>query len=352
MEDAVEYSAKDEKKFSEDTPLVVDILNEGRSEHFLQPSSETIELTSRPEVIKPKGDANIMPRKSSPQKEVFIQLEPSLTEKLAKKRATADELEDKLQKLSFSFKGKLQSVDRIKQELKDQETDLLHSVQKIEGYIRQIYSLKREADDTFERLKSTSIQQALDFSILAREYDYVHTKKGAAIVILKYHRPAQSWLRSAICDLSQYNSVKDLVEYYLVLKLLRKDLLEEDKRGLEEAQRYSDEQKSIGQRARNLPLDILAKEEALYKTKSEIKEMRLKNIELERQVSNLLSSKAKEDMTWHDIKRWISKTCKSTCEIITPDSSEPKDSVVYQLQVLQDFVVMGNKIVERLHKEV
>ncbi|KAF8764535.1 hypothetical protein HNY73_022600 [Argiope bruennichi] len=179
-----------EGKRQEDIPLRSTTCQEVSRSKNATSEDELMELTSKHEITERKGDADT--RQSSPRKQVVVRLEPSLGEKLAKKRATADEMEDKLQTLRFDFKNKLQSVDHMKKELNNLEAHLLQSVQKVEGYMRQIYSLKREADDLFEKLKSTSIQLALDFSILTREYDYLHSKIGASVAILKRYRPAQS----------------------------------------------------------------------------------------------------------------------------------------------------------------
>ncbi|GFS82779.1 uncharacterized protein NPIL_701391, partial [Nephila pilipes] len=147
-----------------------------------------------------------------------------------------------------------------------------------------------------------------------------------------------------------FPSTKKFVEFYLVLKLLRKDLLEADKRSLTEEQRFTDERRAMTERAKSHPLDILDKEEIIHKIKLEIKDIRTRNVELDRQVTTAMSAKVKEDMTWFEIQRWINMLYRRTTEIIPLDADEPRECVVNQLQRIQDFVMIGNKVIERLNK--
>ncbi|GFT67628.1 uncharacterized protein NPIL_137541 [Nephila pilipes] len=125
------------------------------------------------------------------RKGVVIRLEPSLSENLAKKKAVADELDDKLQILRLDFDGKLQCLERGKQELKRREISLLQSSQKIEGYMRDIISLTREAEDTFQNLKFTAAELDKEFLSFTEEYDHIYTRKGSIIHLLEFYMPAK-----------------------------------------------------------------------------------------------------------------------------------------------------------------
>ncbi|GFY56449.1 uncharacterized protein TNIN_174741 [Trichonephila inaurata madagascariensis] len=152
--------------------------------------------------------------------------------------------------------------------------------------------------------------------------------------------------------LRKFPSAQKLVEYYLVLKLLRKDLLEEEQRNLSEEQQFRDERKAIAERLKTHPMDILEKEEIVHRIENETKEIRMKNLELDRQLTNEISAKIKEDTTWFDIRRWVNMLYRTTSEIIPPDPDEPTEGVVCQLQKVQDFLTIGNRLVNRVKKNL
>ncbi|GFQ94098.1 uncharacterized protein TNCT_381981 [Trichonephila clavata] len=301
---------------------------------------------------KTKDAAQKISAEPSSHKGVVVRLEASLSEMLAKKKAIADELDDKLQILRVDFDGKLQSVERVKQELKRRESKLLQSLQKIEKYMRDISSLKRESDDIFQDLKATAAELDKQFFDLSEEYYRIYTRKGSIIQLLESHMPAKHHLDTIIWELRKFPSAKKLVEYYLVLKLLRRDLLEEEERNVSEVQQVADERKATTERLKIHPMNVLEKEEIVHKIENEIKEIRARNLELDRQLTNEISAKIKEDTTWFDIRRWINMLYKTTSEIIPPDPDEPTEGVVSQLLKVEDFLTVGNRLVDRVKKNL
>ncbi|GIY41813.1 uncharacterized protein CDAR_8321 [Caerostris darwini] len=334
------YTKESVTRFSE---TIFDTENNGSDfEHMV---AETEEPESKP------SDSQDASKKSKPSKNIVVKLDQSLNNKLAKKRAVADELEDKLQNLRVNFESKFLSVERIKQELKRRETKLLRSVRKIEKYMRDIYSLKREADDMYEKINANAIEQGLHFTMLSEECDDVLSKTTFSNRLLQCYTPAKACLRDIVCDIQNLGNEKKVVEYYLILQMLRQDLLEEDKKCITEAQDFTNERRNTSERLRTHPLKILEKENIIQNINNETKDIRSKNIELEQQVSNLFSAKVKDELTWYNIQRWININYQTICEIMPPDIDEPKETYLDKLQKMETFVVMGHQIIERYNKE-
>ncbi|GIX66549.1 uncharacterized protein CEXT_380501 [Caerostris extrusa] len=243
------------------------------------------------------------------------------------------------------------SVERIKRELKKRETKLLRSVRKIEKYTRDIYSLKREADDMYEKINANAIEQGLHFTMLSEECDDVLSKTTLSKELLPCYTPAKACLRDIVCDIQNLGNEKKVVEYYLLLQMLKQDLLEEDKKCITEAQDFTNERRDTSERLRTHPLKILEKENIIQNINNEIKDIRSKNIEMEQQVSTLFSAKVKDELTWYNIQRWIIIIYQTICEIMPPDIDEPKETYLDKLQKMETFVVMGHKIIERCNNQ-
>ena len=86
---------------------------------------------------------------------------------------------------------------------------------------------------------------------------------------------------------SEYSNIGHLVEYYLVLQLLQEELLAEESRCAREEVFVTRSQQRMAER--NLPAALLAKEDALLRLKSELKNLRVQITELEEQVSLLMT---------------------------------------------------------------
>ncbi|GIX66544.1 uncharacterized protein CEXT_380461 [Caerostris extrusa] len=217
--------------------------------------------------------------------------------------------------------------------------------------MRDIYSLKREADDMYEKINANAIEQGLYFTMLSEECDEVlfrkqHYQKAVAMLYTSKSLPSRYSLytKSRKCE-------KKVVEYYLLLQMLRQDILEEDKKCITEAHDFTNERRNTSERLRTHPLKILEKENIIQSINNEIKDIRSKNIEMEQHVSNLFSAKVKDELTCYNIQRWININYQTICEIMPPDIDEPKETYLDKLQKLETFAVMGHKIIERYNNE-
>lgn len=130
---------------------------------------------------------------------IIVRLEPSLAEKLAKKRAVADELEEKLQSLREKFNEKVILAESTKQELNRRELQLIHSVQNIDEYMQEMYSLEKEAVEMYERFvdmikeSETRRQNILDQCLS------VDMKRNNASTLLDKFKPVETYLKDIVC---------------------------------------------------------------------------------------------------------------------------------------------------------
>ncbi|KAG8197234.1 hypothetical protein JTE90_011386 [Oedothorax gibbosus] len=285
---------------------------------------------------------------------IIIQLEPSLAEKLAKKRAVADELEEKLQFHREKFNEQVILAESTKQELKRRELQLVHSVQNIEGYMQEMYSLHKDADDMYERFVDLIKESEAREQNLLKQCSDVSMKINTAFTLLDVFKPVRIYLEDVAYEFPQKASAKQLVNYFLILKQLNKDLLQKDKQRKNEEEILAFERQKIVESARAHPLTILEKEDTLHRLKAEVKEVKVQNVELRQKMDNTKSSEIKETLLWHDTERWISKLYQSIREILPPQLGDSVEAgnTLEQLQKICEFVVMGRQVSSRLKEKL
>lgn len=157
------------------------------------------ECLSFGETVSGAGRALIRDTKEVKKPKHFaVRLEPSLGEKLAKSRGTADELEDKLHETRTAFEDKLKTVERMKIELGRRENVLVSSIQQIEAYIRGVFCLKRKADVMYIQLEKVSEQQRVFLKQLEDDHRAEETKKSVILKSINASRSTKLFLEKMV----------------------------------------------------------------------------------------------------------------------------------------------------------
>lgn len=141
---------------------------------------------------------NEIKTENSIPKPVVIRLEPSLAEKLAKTRYVADELEEKLEILRQKFDEKVILAESTKKELERRELQLIHSIQKIEGYMQEMYSLKHVADEMYERFGEMVKESETREQNLLEQCLEVSIKRNTASNFLEVFQPVKVYLEDVV----------------------------------------------------------------------------------------------------------------------------------------------------------
>lgn len=90
-------------------------------------------------------------------------------------------------------------------------------------------------------------------------------------------------------DLSNYSSIHDLIEYYLVLEALQEDLLYQEAQNAKAQEIFSTDQKSVEEYRRRIPMIVFTKESKILELKSQLTDLKNEIAQLEEQVCISLS---------------------------------------------------------------
>ncbi|XP_035221740.1 uncharacterized protein LOC118194677 [Stegodyphus dumicola] len=277
-----------------------------------------------------------------------VKLDSSAQEKLAEKRNVADKLEDELRNLRSSFDDKMESTERIKKELHRREGMLIKSVQQIEAFLRAVFYLKQDAETMYEKLENIAANADKELIALAEENANLSMRRNALEQLLRIFKPTKVCLEEILCDSSDYHSVKQLVNYYLVLEILQQDLLNEDEKCQLEETLLKEEREKLVELSKSHPLDIAAKETEIQKLQSATKNVRDQILKLQQQME---AAKIREEAKRFDTERWISKLYDTACQMRPPKPDEDISSVSSQLDRIYDFVSTSFQVLERLKME-
>ena len=144
------------------------------------------------------ADSQTKHRFESVRENLTVRLEPSLDEKLAKTRGMSDGLQDRLQETRIAFEDKQRTVDRIKAELQRRKNLLIDSIRQIEGYLRAIFNLKRDADRMCGPLQKTQQEQRRILHRLEEESIASQRKKESLLKAVRAFQPAKLHLHKLI----------------------------------------------------------------------------------------------------------------------------------------------------------